>query len=739
MAKWTRRAVIGSGLLAGGAFVVGVALRPGNPVDELKPLVAGGQGENLINSWVKIDADNVVTAIIPHTEMGQGVRTSLVQMLADEMDADWDKIAVMEAPTTGDYVSQHMVRLFFAPGTLDAPPWLDPTLDGILTQVSKLAGGYATGGSSSVRATGQRGMRVAGAAAREMLIAAAAEAWNVPAGDIRTANSTLLHDGSGRSAAYAVFADAASRQSLPTHPKLKTPDQFKLMGKSMPRVDLDEKVNGSAQYGIDATIPGQTMRYGAIFAAPVPDSTIKSVNDTQAKTMPGVLEVINFGGFVAVIAEGYWQAQQALDTVEMDFSKTPNDNLDQKGLFDRYEKALSEAGDEGGDVLGEAGDVISASDNAPATVEAEYRVPFLAHGAMEPVNCTGWVHDGVCDLWTSAQVPLRAISEVSDATGIAADNINLHQMEMGGSFGRRLRDDYAVISARVAQAVNYPVKVIWSREEDIQKAYYRTCTTSRFKAGLESAGRPVSWDNVYVHQEAPPEAAFVDYYDIPNKRIRTLPDVPMHLRFGDWRSVDESQHGFFKESFMDELAHKAGVDPFEYRLALLNKSPRHKAVLEGVAEMSGWGRKLPAGHGRGIALVPSFGTIVAQVADVELSGGTPRVVRVYCCADPGFAVNPSGFEAQMESAIVYGLTAVLYGEISLEEGAVVQSNFHDYEILRMEEMPDIEVKIINGDNVVLGGGGEPGLPPIAPAVANAVFAATGVRVRELPLNNITFA
>ncbi len=738
MGKWTRRAVIGSGLLAGGVFAVGVAMRPGNPVDALKPLVAGGEGEELINSWIKIDANNVVTAIVPHTEMGQGVRTSLGQMLADELDADWEKVIVIEAPTTGDYVSQHMARLFVAPGTLGAPNWLEPTIDGVFTRLAKMADGYATGGSASVRSTGQRSMRVAGAAARQMLIGAAADAWNVPAIEIRAEKSTLYHDASGTSAPYSQFAAAASEQPLPTHPKLKTPDQFNLMGKPIPRVDLREKVDGTAKYGIDATIPGQDLKYAAVFAAPVIGATVATMNDETAKTMPGVVKVLNLGDFIAVVADGYWQAQQAINTIETTWTKTENDTLDQEGLFARYNDALDEAAEDGGTSLVEEGDTVAAFTAAPTQVEAEYRVPFLAHATMEPVNCTAWVRDGVCDIWTGAQVPLRARTEAANAIGFEKEQVRIHQMALGGGFGRRLRDDYAVFGARVAQAAGVPVKTIWSREEDIQKAYYRTCTTSRFKAGLDGSGELLSWDNLFLHQKDPPDAALVDYYDIASKRIRVLEEVSMHLRFGDWRAVDASQQGFFKESFVDELATAAGKDPFEFRRALLQKSPRYLRVLEQAAEMANWGSPLPGKHGRGIAITQAFGTIVAEVAEVDMSSGTPRVTKVFCAADPGFVVNPFGFTTQMESSIVYGLTAALYGEISLKNGAVEQSNFHDYEMLRINEMPEVEVSIINGDSETLGGGGEPGLPPVAPAVCNAIYAVTGVRVRELPLSKFNF-
>lgn len=735
MGKWTRRAFIGAGVAAGGALVVGIAVRPGNPIDRLSPLVAKGEGEQLINAWVKIDADNIVTAIVPHVEMGQGIFTSLAQMLADELDADWSKVRILEAPADAKYSSSHIGREFLAPN-LEVPEILEPTVSGSFLSLATAMTLQITGGSFSIRGTGQRAMRTAGAAAREMLVAAAAKEWNVPAGELRTENSMILHDKSQKSATFASFATAAAEQSLPAKPKLKSPKDYKLMGKPIARTDIPEKSDGSAIFGIDADLPD--MKYAAVKAAPVVGATVEAIDATNAKTMPGVLQILNMGDFVAVVADGYWQAEQALATIQTTYSKTEGDELNQDALFTRYATMLDEAGDTDGDVETEEGDVSEAFANAATKVEAEYKVPFLAHATMEPMNCTAWVHDGKCDVWSGTQSPLMARKAAAETSGIDIDNVAYHNAYLGGGFGRRSEMDVIIMSTRIAMATKYPVKMIWSREEDTMQDHYRPSATSRFQGGLDKDGKAVSWSNIHTHLFDPQEAPTVPYYNIANHKIRKI-DVPTHLRFGPWRSVDHSQHGYFIESFVDEMAHAAGKDGYAFRRELLAGSPRHLKVLDTAAKMSGWDKPLPQGHGRGIAFVPSFGTIVAEVAEVDMTGKKPKVTKVYVAADPGFAVNPDGFAAQMESSVAYGLTATLYGEISVKDGAVEQSNFHDYPILRINEMPDVIVEIINGDHKRLGGAGEPGLPPLAPAVTNAIFAATGNRVRELPLSKVNFA
>lgn len=732
MNKWTRRGFIGAGALTGGALVVGVAVRPGNPIDKVAGDVASGPGEQLVNAWVKIDQDNTITAIVPHCEMGQGVHTTLTQMLADEMDADWAKVAVMQAPADGFYVVPDTAREFVAKWSVDAPDWLEPTWNGLFTHVARLADALITGGSSSVRTTGQHTMRIAGAAAREMLVGAAAQAWGVSPAEVIAEGSMLTHKASGKRGTYGEFAARAAKQPMPQTPKLKDVSQYKLMGRGLQRLDLPAKVDGKALFGIDATVPGKPLKYAAVKAPPVPGAKVETINAAAAQAMPGVRQVLNMGDFVAVVADGYWQAQQALNAVEATYTKTADDGLDSAGLYARFAKALDEAGNTGGKSLRSNGDAPAAFAKAAKKVTAEYKVPFVAHTPMEPINCTARFDGKTCEVWTSTQVPLMARSAIAKALGLSASDVTVNQMLLGGAFGRRLESDYPVQAARIAKATGFAIKMIWSREEDVRQDFYRPADTSRFSAGLDAAGKPVSWNNVFTQLNDPPGSWDVAHYDISAVSIRRA-KADMHLRFGSLRSVDHSQQGFFVESFVDELAHAAGQDPFEYRRALLGKSPRHKAVLEKVAAMAGWGSPPPAGTARGIALVKSFGTIVAEVAEVTMKDGRPRITRVWCCADAGYVMNPDGFVAQMEGGIIYGLTTALYSGITLKNGAVEQGNFDDYLMMRMDEAPTIAVDFINGDTKVLGGAGEPGLPPIAPAVTGAIFALTDKRLRELPI------
>ena len=735
-AKWSRRGFIGAGVVAGGALIVGVGIRSGNPVGKLKPLVAGGEGEALINAWVKIGADNLVTAIVPHCEMGQGANSTIAQMLADEMDVDWGNVAVMDAPADGNYVSQHTVRTFIGAGTIPDQPgqasFMEPTYDGLFTQVGKLAGAYITGGSSSVRTTGQNGMRVAGAAAREMLVAAAAAEWDVPASEITTASGTLTHEASGKSALYSEFAAAAAEQDLPRAPTVKTIDQFKLMGRPAPRKDIPLKVNGTAVFGIDggSDLPG--LRYAAVKAVPVVGAAVDSMDASAAKKMAGVLQILNMGDFVAVVADSYWQAQQALNAIETTYTESENSDANTEAMFASFTKALDDAGDTGGKDKADYGDANSALKDAAKVVTAEYKVPYLAHAAMEPINCTAWVRDGKCDIWTSTQVPLMAREGAAEGAGVSEDDVTMHTVFLGGGFGRRLTPEYTNQAARLAKATGYPIKMIWSREEDTAQDFYRPADISRFSGGLNDAGKCVGWNNVHCTDDEPGEAPLIEYYDIPNVLVRWA-EVHNPLRLGAWRSVAHSQHSFFIESFVDELAQEAGRDPVEFRRELLAQSPRHLAVLEGAAKMANWGSALPEGHGRGIAIARSFNSIVAEVAEVDMTGATPRIVKMHCCADAGYVMNPDGFAAQMESGIIYGLTAAMYDEITIKDGRVEQSNFHDYRMMRMDDAPEIAVQIINGAPNDLGGAGEPGLPPAAPALTNAIFAATGNRIRELPV------
>ncbi len=740
MGKWTRRAFITTGVVTGGALVVGVAIRPGHRVPKLSPLVAHGD-ETLVNAWVKLSGDNQITAIVPHSEMGQGVHTSLPMMLADEMDADWSMVQMMEAPAHEEYANYALGRGYIM-GNMDVPKALVGTVNGAFLKLTQQMNLQITGGSTAIRTTGIHGMRIAGAAAREMLLKAAADTWQVPIGELTAANSQIRHEKSDRTAPYAAFAVAAAEMTPPAKPRLKKPEEYTIQGTSRARLDVPAKVDGSAQFGIDAMLPG--MKVATVMAAPIFGHQVLSVDSSKAENMPGVSKIVNLDNAVAVVADGYWQALQALKALQVTFAASSvedgSSRVSQADIFDQFARDMDAAvanGEEQSDW--DAGDVESAVAAASNVVEAEYRVPYLAHACMEPMNCTVSISSGQCEVWTGCQNPLGFRASVAEAIGFAPENVTVHNAYLGGGFGRRSNPDFAIQAARVAQATGAPVKLIWSREEDVRHDHYRPAILSRFRASLDETGNPTSWENQYVDKHEPAEAPHIPYA-IDNQHIHWA-ESPTHIPFGPWRSVDHSQHGFFTESFMDELAFAAGKDPYHYRRDQLSKATRYRDVLDLAAKKAGWDVSLKtkgkdstsqAKRGRGIALQHSFETIVAQVVEVTVDEGKVKVDRVVCAVDPGFAINPDGLIAQMESGIIYGLTAALYGEISIEQGAVVQSNFHDYEMLRIDETPVIETYIINS-GADLGGAGEPGTPAIAPALANAVFDAIGTRVRELPL------
>ncbi|MEO1490226.1 MAG: molybdopterin cofactor-binding domain-containing protein, partial [Pseudomonadota bacterium] len=646
--------------------------------------------------------------------------------------ADWSNVRVMQAPADGSYIVTDTARMFIAPFTMNAADWLEPTWDGLFMQIGRLADAMITGGSSSIRTTGQYQMRIAGAAARKMLVGAAADEWGVPASEIETKDSTLFHKASGKSALYAEFATAAAEQPLDHTPSLKSPEQYRLIGKSKARTDIPSKVDGTAVFGIDAAPEGLDLAYAATVRPPVPGTKVAKMDATRAKEMRGVLQILNMEDFVAVVAESYWHAQQALNTVEIEWTKSESPIRTTQDQFAAYTKAIEEAGESGGKEAAAKGNFADAYSSAATTLQAEYKVPYLAHAPMEPINCTASVKDGQCDVWTSTQVPLAVRTAVSDSLGVSKDDVKIHHPYLGGSFGRRLEAVYAVMAARTAQATGYPIKMIWSREEDTQKALYRPAELSRFRGGLDASGKLVAYDNVFTQRDDPAEASVPGIYSIPNTSVRVA-EAPRHLPFAAWRSVDHSQHGWFIESFVDEAAHAAGADPVEYRLAMLSEAPRHAAVLKKVAEMSDWGAAMGEGRAKGVAIVESFGTIVAQVIEVDMTSGKPKMTGIWAAADAGYVVNPDGFTNQIEGGIIFGLTAAMYGELDLADGAIVQSNFHDYKMLRMNETPPIKTAIINSGIVPIGGAGEPGLPPAAPALTNAIFAATGNRLRELPI------
>ena len=727
MGKWTRRGFITAGVIGGGALVVGVALRPGNRNDKLRPYVEGPD-EVLVNTWLKIDAANRVTVIVPHSEMGQGAQTVLAQMLADELDAKWEDVSFIEAPAQDEYAN-YALGYGYLFGGMQVPEALVGTLTGLTLQVGKAMHMQITGGSMSIRTTGEYGMRIAGAAAREMLLEAASEAWQVPVEQLRTDQGQIFKSDGSIAAPYSDFAAAAGEKTPPYSPKLKEVSQYRLMGKNVPRRDLPAKVDGSAMFGIDVSVPD--MKVATIKAAPVFGATVDSYDSGAAQALAGVEQVVALDDAVAVVADSYWNAKKGLEAVDIRWTRHENSGLNQSAIFEQFESAIDAAlSSSEVDPEINVGDAIAALAQAGDLLDVTYRAPYLAHACMEPMNATASVVGDTCEIWVGSQNPLGAKYAVAEAIGIPVENITIHNHLMGGGFGRRSFYDVIVQAAKISKEVGAPVKLVWSREEDMQHDFYRPAFSSRFQAHVDSSGQPVAWRNMFVNKGEPHEAPHSPYA-IPNVWIGSV-EKQMPIPTGPWRSVDHSQHAFFTESMIDELAHVAEQDPLQFRRNLLQDHPRHLAILNRLEEMSDWQQALPEGHGRGIAIHECFGSIVGQVAEVSVQDGTVRVHRVACVADPGFAMSPDGYRAQMESGILYGMTAALSGSIDIEGGAVKQSNFHDYPSVRMGTSPVIEVDIFNS-GASTGGAGEPGTPPIAPAITNAIYAAVGVRVRELPV------
>jgi len=725
MSKLSRRAFLVGSALTGGGLVLGYFLRPFSNLDRARSLGAT-DGEVLLTTWVKIAPDSEITVIVPHSEMGQGVHTSLPMMLAEELDADWSLVQMEQAPPDVAFANGPLARAYIR-GDVTIPGVLAGAGDLLGRKVAEFMDLQLTGGSTSVRLTGEDGMRRTGAAARWMLIQAAAQAWGVQPGEITTEKSRLLHAGSGRSASYGEMATRAAVFDPPADLPLKPRKAYTIVGTSKPRFDIPSKVDGTARYGVDTRLPG--MLYAAIRSCPVFGGKVASVDEKVVLERRGVKQVVRLPGSVAVVADGYWRAQQALAVLAVTWDEGAGVIHSSDTIFSGMERAL-DAGKLQADYR--FGDVAKALAGAATVVEQTYRVPYLAHATMEPMNCTAHFHGGRLEVWGAFQDGLGARASAAKVAGLPMDRVTLHHTAMGGGFGRRGPTlNYLEQAIAVAKQVSAPVNLIWSREEDMTQDNYRNASLARMKAGLDASGRPVAWLHEFTEKHDPEEATWIAY-GIPDREARYVNGTDP-IPFGPWRSVDNSHQAFFIESFIDELAYAAQRDPFAYRRDLLADAPRHRTVLEAVAKMADWGTLLPEGHGRGIALKESFGTIVAEVAQVSVGeDGRVRVHRVFCAADPGEVIHPDGFAAQMESGIIYGLTAALYGEISIDKGRVVERNFPDYPMVRMADAPVIEVQLLPS-GAKIGGAGEPGTPPIAGAVANAVFAATGQRIRMLPL------
>lgn len=725
-----RRFLITSALVGGGVLIGYSATRPSR--HRLANTELAQRGEHYVTSLLKIEADNTVTVYVPHSEMGQGVHTSLSMMAADELDADWKLVKIEQAPAIDLFANGDVIKGFAS--EFGVPSFLEGLVSVSAIKVAELMNLQITGGSSSVRFTGEFGMRTAGAAARQMLIDCAATRWGVAADECTTQLSHVHHNASGRSLAYGELAGDAALLEPPEDPVLKDPSQFNIMGKAISRVDIPAKVDGSANYGLDAK-PAD-MLYAAIRFAPVFGTKLVSVDAGDVLNRRGIKRIVELEDSVAVVADSYWRAKEALKLVTSVFETSANDTTSSADIYAGFERSLA---DENGSKVIEEGNTEAAMESAADVIEGNYRVPYLAHAAMEPMNCTVHIHDDKVDVWTSTQDALGIKARVAKIAGIAEDDATFHHSYLGGGFGRRLPFNWNVIdhATLIAKEFDVPVKTVLSREDDMQQDYYRPAVASNFKAAFDAENNVLAWHNRFTGPVQTPGASLIPYA-IANQSIRVV-DGDTHVPIAAWRSVDHSQQTFFTESFVDEIAHRAGKNPYQFRMELLQQYPRHRRVLEVAAEAAGYGQNLPEGHALGIAVQESFGSIVAEIAEVSIgSNNEPVIHKVTCAIDCGWAVNPDTVEAQVESGIIFGLTAAMYGEISIENGRVAQNNFPDYEMVRMATSPEIDVHIVESGEA-LGGLGEPATPPIAAAVTNAIYILTGQRVRELPIKNHDFS
>ncbi|MES2294909.1 MAG: molybdopterin cofactor-binding domain-containing protein [Pseudomonadota bacterium] len=664
------------------------------------------------NAFIRIDRSGKTTLVMPQVEMGQGVFTSIPMILAEELDADWTKVALEAAPPNEKLYANPML------------------------------GVQATGNSNSVRAFWTP-LRKAAAGARALLVAAAAKQWNVDPATCTTENGVVMHKASNRTLGYGELAEQAGG-TPPANPPLKAPKDFKLIGKPLKRLDTSTKVNGKEVYGIDVMLPG--LKFATIAASPVFGGKVGHVDDSAAKNIPGVQKVIVLDDMVAVVGDHMWAAKRGLDSLVISWDAGANGRVDSALIW----KQIKAASEQSGLVAKQVGDADKALADGEK-IEAHYEMPFLAHATMEPMNCTVHLTPGACEVWLGTQIAARVQSTAAATAGVPLDKVIVHNQIIGGGFGRRLEPDMVIKAIRVAQQVDGPVKVVWTREEDIQHDVYRPVYYDRIAATLKD-GKIDGWHyrvtgSSVVARWLPAGFAGnhnIDFdtvdsaidipYAIPNLRVEVVRDEPPAVPTGFWRGVGPNNNVFAIESFIDELAKKAGKDPVEFRRAMLTKTPRLLAALDLAADKAGWGTKLPPRHGRGVSVQVSFASFIATVAHVEVSEhGDVRLHRLTTAVDTGIAVNPDTIVAQLEGGMIFGSTAALYGEITVANGRVKQSNFHDYRMLRIDQAPAIDVHLIKSGEAP-GGIGETGVTTAPPAIRNAIYAATGIPLRRLPID-----
>ena len=681
---------------------------------------AAGPGVFAPNAFLRIAPDDAVTVIANHSEMGQGIYTGLPMLLNEELQADWTKIKVEAAPVDPAY---------------------NHTVFGV----------QMTGGSTTTPSEWER-FRKMGAMARIMLIQAAAQKWSVPAESCHVQDGIVIHAESGKKLSYGSLAQDASQLKPPSDIPLKDPKHFTLIGKAVRRLDTPSKVNGTAQFGLDVRLPG--MIYAVVVRPPVFGGKVVSVDSSEALKVPGVQTVQQIPSGVAVIAARFWAAKLGRDKLRITWDHGPNANLSTAKMSEEFSRTSASPGK----IARKSGDPQSALSSAAKTIAAEYDVPYLAHAMMEPLNCVVDLRADSCELWTGTQFETIDRLMAAKVAGLPPEKVKINTTLLGGGFGRRANpaSDFVVEAVHVAKIAKASVKVVWTREDDLAGGWYRPKWHDRFAAGLDAEGYPIAWTHTIVGQSIMAGTAFENFavkngvdstsvegaadllYGIPNLQVDLhSPVIGVPVQW--WRSVGHSHTGFSVEAFLDEVAHAGGKDPLELRRKLLSKEPRMLATLNLVAEKSGWGQPLAKGVGRGIATHFSFDSYVAQVVEASVEkNGNVKVHRVFCAVDCGRAINPGIVKAQMEGGIIFGLTAALKTEITLENGVVQQKNFHDYQMLRMFESPAIEVYIVPSDAPPTGVG-EPGVPPVAPALSNAIFAVTGKRLRRLPIRTSDLA